>query len=360
MIDNGKVDTTFFCPPQILVFDLNTDTLIHRYRFPDAQSTNVSLLTTVVVDVRDPLPTGQCKNTKVYLADVRGFGLIVYDLVVNRSWRVTNKRFFPNPTYGTYTIAGESFDLMDGVFGVAVSKNKGFGDNSERYLYFHSLASMEENRVPLSIIDNESLWQNITDSNTNDFMSIGGRGTQSTSQAFDSNGNLFIGLVNPIAVACWDSDLPYNPQNIKVVAQNDQTLQFTSGIKIIKDLERREELWAVSNRFQKIATGSINANEINFRIQVLPVNDLLQGQRKCNGRELSSYTLPDFGTEMMCSMNTRNRQGNSQGFNQGNNYQGMNYQGMRIQINPRNNYDNEQVSHLPISYFRSLIQSYMK
>lgn len=309
----------------------------------------------MVVDVRDPPPIGQCRDTKVYLADVRGFGLVVYDLTVNRSWRVTNKRFFPTPTYGTYTIAGESFDLMDGVFGVTVSKKRGFSDRSERYLYFHSLASMEENRVPLRIIDNESLWQNITDSNTNDFKSIGVRGTQSTSETFDMNGNLFFGLVNPIAIACWDSDMPYNPRNIKVVAQNDQTLQFTSGIKIIKDLEKREELWAVSNRFQKISTGSINFNEINFRIQVQPIRDLLRGQPKCNGRDLSSFKLPDFGmSEMLCTNNNRHQTATSY-----HGFQPTNYQGMKFKMTPRNDYyQNDEVSHPPLSYLSNLLQSY--
>ena len=66
----------------------------------------------------------------------------------------------------------------------------------------------------------------------------------------DKNGNLFFVLLNPLALACWDSSLPYNTGNIKVVLQNDDTLQFASGLKIIRNLLGIEELWVLSNRFQ--------------------------------------------------------------------------------------------------------------
>lgn len=73
-----------------------------------------------VLDVKDP-PPGRCLNTMVYIADVTGFGIIAYDAQSNRSWRIQNKLFYPHPNFGTHTIAGESFDLMDGVFGLALS-----------------------------------------------------------------------------------------------------------------------------------------------------------------------------------------------------------------------------------------------
>lgn len=73
------------------------------------------------LDVRDPPPAGRCANTVAYMADVTGFGILVFDLRRNRSWRVQNKLFYSCPAYGTFTIAGESFDLMDGVFGLALS-----------------------------------------------------------------------------------------------------------------------------------------------------------------------------------------------------------------------------------------------
>lgn len=59
----------------------------------------------------------------------------------------------------------------------------------------------------------------------------------------DRNGNLFFVLLDPLAVACWDSSTPYNRENIKVLVENDVTLQFGSGLKVIRNLSGEEELW---------------------------------------------------------------------------------------------------------------------
>lgn len=46
---------------------------------------------------------------------------MVYDYKRDVSWRTQNKYFYPNPENGTFTINGESFDLMDGVIGLSLS-----------------------------------------------------------------------------------------------------------------------------------------------------------------------------------------------------------------------------------------------
>lgn len=68
----------------------------------------------------------------------------------------------------------------------------------------------------------------------------------------DENGNLFFGINNPIGVACWDSSTNYNRDNIRVVLQNDETLQFVSSLKILKDDSGDECMFTVSCRFQVI------------------------------------------------------------------------------------------------------------
>lgn len=165
VLDTGRIADHQYCAPQLLVFNLDTDKLIHRYRFPqEAYKTDVSLFITPVrrifisfkscsrynelislsrttaliksvlfsisqvLDVKDPPPTGQCFNTRAYIADVTGFGLVVYDSQSNTSWRVQNKLFYPNPYFGTHNIAGEQFDLMDGLFGLALSPRQPQGN----------------------------------------------------------------------------------------------------------------------------------------------------------------------------------------------------------------------------------------
>lgn len=123
------------------MFNLDDDQVVQQYKFPQTQyKSSSSLFITPIVDVRDATPgtANTCPNTMVYIADVTGFGLIVYDLQQNRSWRIQNKFFYPNPHFGTFTIAGESFDLMDGIFGLAVSPKTGQ----------RSISSGSGNRLP--------------------------------------------------------------------------------------------------------------------------------------------------------------------------------------------------------------------
>lgn len=126
----------------------------------------------------------------------------------------------------------------------------GFNGDSGRTLYFHSLAGITENAVSTSLLDNSTLWEANPESSPRSFIELGNRGTQASSMAMDSNGNLFFGLTTPIAVACWDSNAPYSRDNMRIVAQNDQTLQFSSGLKVVRNKRGKEELWVLSCRFQ--------------------------------------------------------------------------------------------------------------
>lgn len=66
----------------------------------------------------------------------------------------------------------------------------------------------------------------------------------------DKNGNLFLVLLNPLALACWNSKTPYNADNIRILYRNDVTMQFSGGMKVVKNLNGEEELWFVTNRLQ--------------------------------------------------------------------------------------------------------------
>lgn len=128
VLDSGRVGDTQSCAPQLVVFDLDNDQVVRQYKFPALQfKTGTSLFITPAVDVRDPLPGSAytCPNTMVYIADVNGFGIVVYDFAANRSWRVQNKFMYPSPYAGTFTLSGETFDLMDGVFGLALTPRGG-------------------------------------------------------------------------------------------------------------------------------------------------------------------------------------------------------------------------------------------
>lgn len=103
----------------------------------------------------------------------------------------------------------------------------------------------------------------------------------------DRNGNQFFGLIEPIGIGCWDSSQPYDRRTIRVVAQNEATLQFSSGLKVKRNRDGAGELWVASNRYQKVADRTLSSNEVNFRIQSVAMNQLVDRQSHCVGRTLA-------------------------------------------------------------------------
>lgn len=153
IVDSGLIGSTQVCPPKIIVFDLETDERILTYEIPESSYiSGQSEFCNTAVDVR----RGKCSDTMFYAADVAS-KLLVFDLKHKKSWLVSNKLMYPCPHFGTFTIAEESYEAMEGIIGMAPSpKNV---KSKDRLLYFHPLSSGSEFAVPLSIINNCSLWQ---------------------------------------------------------------------------------------------------------------------------------------------------------------------------------------------------------
>jgi len=55
------------------------------------------------------------------LADPTSKAIVVYDVVGQNSWRIENKFTYPDAKFGTHTVAGESFELLDGPLALAVT-----------------------------------------------------------------------------------------------------------------------------------------------------------------------------------------------------------------------------------------------
>jgi Major royal jelly protein len=141
--------------------------------------------------------------------------------------------------------------LEDGILGMAISKKfVGSFFPQEPHLLFHSLASVSEVAVPLSVLNNRVAFETIPKAFANQFRVIGSRGVKTAAEAMDRNGNLLFVLWDPLAIVCWDSSTPYNRDNIKILYRNDEILQFASGMKIVENGKGQEELWIFTNRLQ--------------------------------------------------------------------------------------------------------------
>ncbi|EDW61995.2 dopaminechrome tautomerase [Drosophila virilis] len=269
VIDSGNVGGVQHCPPQLLQFDLNNDRLLHRFRFPnETYVPNASLFITPNLLVQDPPPRGNCARTIVYVSDVSYHGLVVYDQQANAAWRIENRFMYPDPDHGQHTIAGESFILMDGIFAV---------NNDKRNLYFHPLASVSEYSVPLSVLNRRENWHDAVDAMPEQFKLLGRRKSECAASAIDSRNNLYCVTFNPIKLFAWNTNTPYSTRNFGNLPAKASELQFVSGMKVVRNAGGQEELWMFSNRFQKISSGTLNSNEINFRILRRPLDDIHSG-----------------------------------------------------------------------------------
>lgn len=278
VLDTGILGEKQICRPKIHVFSLHDNKLITMYRFPQNQFKESSLFVTIAVDVRDT--EDKCKDTFAYIADVTGFALLVYDFRNSRSWRITNNLFYPYPPYGTFNIKGDTFDLMDGILGLALGPIR----NNDRILYFHSLASRVESWVNTSVIRNYTLFNENSEAAARSFVPFSiERSSQSVAEVMDRNGVLFFGLLSDLAIGCWNSEhfFEYGGNNIEIIVKDPETLQFPSGMKIISSKKDRQELWIFTISFQKYMSGTLNSNETNFRIQAGLVDELVRGT-KCD------------------------------------------------------------------------------
>nr|XP_014099155.2 protein yellow-like [Bactrocera oleae] len=266
ILDTGVVAEVQHCPPQLLVLDLNTDTLSHRYIFDPSTYTEVaSRFITPIVIVNDPPPTGSCSKIQVYIADVLFHGLVVYDSELNTAWRVENRFMYPDPDHGLLSIADEKFILMDGIFGLASDREQ---------LYFHPLASVSEYAVPLNVINNRTIFEENKEAVPHAFRRVGKRSSSCAAQAMDSHNNLYYVTFDPIMLTRWSPNKPYNVKYEMELPADPKLLEFVSGMKVHKNNAGKEELWMMSNRYQKVANGNLDFSEINFRILRRALDDI--------------------------------------------------------------------------------------
>ncbi|XP_030081287.1 major royal jelly protein 1 [Drosophila hydei] len=269
VIDSGNIGGVQLCPPQLLKFDLNTDSLLHRFRLPNnTYVAHASIIIAPNLLVQDPPPRGNCARTMIYMPDVTFHGLVVYDHQTDAAWRIENRFMYPDPDYGRHTIAGESFTLMDGIFTV---------NNDRQNLYFHPLASISEYAVPLSVINRRENFADDVSAMEDQFKLLGRRKSECAASAMDSRNNLYCVTLNPIKLFAWNTKTPYLTRNFGNLPAKSSELQFVSGMKVVRNPGGQEELWMLSNRFQKISAGTLNSNEINFRILRRQLDDIHSG-----------------------------------------------------------------------------------
>ncbi|EDW11782.1 protein yellow [Drosophila mojavensis] len=254
-------------PSSILVFDLKTDQLLRRFAIPADQSKEDTFFANIIVDV----DREQCEDAYAYVPDLGAYGVIVYSLRDDKSYRVKHNYFHFDPLQGDFNVAGVNFQWTDGVFGMAIGP---LNPDHTKDVYFHALASTKEFKVSNRVLQNES-HVNGGDSYY-DFKLIGDRGMngQSTAESYDKEtGVLFYTQVNKDAIACWNVKRPYTTDTQGLIESDSHTLVFPNDLKV----DNTGNLWVLSDRMPTYLYKELDHNEVNYRIMTGKTADLIKG-----------------------------------------------------------------------------------
>lgn len=91
----------------------------------------------------------------------------------------------------------------------------------------------------------------------------------------DHNGIMYFGLMDPPSIWCWNTATEFSPRNFHKIASDREALQFASGVKVVNNLKGEQELWVLTSSFQRVMTGSLNSNKVNYRIHAEKVSRLI-------------------------------------------------------------------------------------
>lgn len=255
--------------PKLMVFDLNTDTLIRQYTFKPDDMKPDSFFANILADTTKD----KCDDAHAYIPDLGGSGLVVYSFAANTSWRVKHHYFHFDPLAGNFHVGGQNFQWTDGIFGVALGPVR--KDDGYRTLYFHPLSSTREFSVSTRIVQNAS----IASDSYYEYKVLGSRGpnTQASGSSLDENtGALFYTQVNKDGVGCWNSYRnagEYSADTNCLVASDSRTLEFPNDLKV----DKTGTLWVLSDKLPSFLYKGLDVNDTNFRIFNAPVADVIKG-----------------------------------------------------------------------------------
>lgn len=287
VVDSGQVNSLQLCAPQILIFDLVKDELVQRSPLPEQLYTpSISIFTAMVVDLSGTEGANRCLGGKAYIADAWGYGLIVFDALTGKSWRIEHESMQPSLGVRRFGSAHA------GIFTVSLSPSTEAGEFTvrharqireliikiftERFVYFHTLNSFFEIAVPLELVNNASVWQTPSKNLVGGhFRILGTRGIQCESEVMDNAGNLYCSLISLGALISWNERSNYTANDIRAVAYNPQQLKFITGLKINRNSKGENELWALSSDPKLFVGGTLKETEVKFQIVGCRTADLI-------------------------------------------------------------------------------------
>lgn len=97
--------------------------------------------------------------------------------------------------------------------------------------------------------------------------------------------------MDPSAIACWNPKDEYSSNNIHIIARNETTLQFVSGLKVILNGKGEQELWSFSNRFN-VSINNLMRN-ISVCLEIMGTNFMLILENCCWYTRSKRFQFPN-------------------------------------------------------------------
>ncbi|XP_011700235.1 PREDICTED: major royal jelly protein 3-like [Wasmannia auropunctata] len=120
-MDNGKSDKEQLCNPKLLIFDLKDDKLVKIIPIPSNVATNQTGFGTMAIPFIY-IPDGECTRfwdkMIIFISDMEGSGLVVYNLSTNRMCRVESDYMKPTDTF--FTVGGFNFTHVASTFALTI------------------------------------------------------------------------------------------------------------------------------------------------------------------------------------------------------------------------------------------------
>ncbi|XP_071634769.1 major royal jelly protein 3-like [Temnothorax longispinosus] len=276
VLDNGKIGLDQICDPKLLIFNLEDDTLIKTIHIPIELATNQTgfgLLVTPLVYV-----PGNCSRFLdemiVFIADMQGSGLVVYDASTKRMCRVESDYMKPTSTF--VSVANENFTYVGGIFSMTIIYDD---------LYYAAVSGKEIYKIKMkTLLECPNKEQANKQSKVVIKLSSLSGQIASTGHAILYSDSLTMSILG--TNVCTKSN-----KNTVVLAQDFEKLQTVCSLKVSYFFN---EVTGLSNRFQRQVLGTMDIYEINFRYFTMNLSEV-QNEifRSAKGDMISPTTTND-------------------------------------------------------------------
>ncbi|XP_018396170.1 PREDICTED: uncharacterized protein LOC108774532 [Cyphomyrmex costatus] len=205
----------------------------------------------------------------VFISDMIGSGLVIYDSSKNSSCRVESD-FMRATNSINFTIANETISFIAGIYDMTtIHDDLFYNPLTEKKIYKMKIANL------LKCPDRET---------ANNQTELAGELSVQTGPIASAKCSIFTTNYLQSTIEGTNACKQFYPESMVVLAQNNETLQSVSGMKALKN---HKELIVLSNRFDAFIFG-INPNETNFFVVKF---DLKKIQKEINSNTCTKYDL---------------------------------------------------------------------